>query len=333
MDCINVTPTEVRVQVTDYIKHDGYTQHLIPLYRALHQLRHELETKSIRFIFREAEPFKLVSFDNVIRHVADTYRLSKDRIIIDTIDHVPKLDLNTATVITTPSSSLDLARQLIKVDQCQLNDNAVLFGAFFGRFTTHRFLMAYFLETQIQNSIVAFHPSVQWAEFEFESVKKYFSKELEWLKNRQEKNANIEAGHKGAVSSFDCLPVYHEIFGLYHIEVVLETNIYECGWFTEKTAKCLAAGKPFILLGVQGQLAELQRLGFKTFAPWIDESYDQETNPEKRFDMICNEIQRLAKMHPTAQKSTLSEIQKIAEYNKENYSKLLDQYLNDNTTI
>ncbi len=333
MDCVNITPTEVKIQVTDYIKHDGYTQHLIPLYRTLHQLRHELENKSVRFIFREAEPFKLVSFDNVIRHVAETYQLSRDRIIIDTIDHTPRLTSDFATVVTTPSSSLDLARQLINVDQCRLNDDAVMFGAFFGRFTTHRFLMAHFLETQIQNSIVAFHPSVQWAEFEFESVKKYFVKELEWLTQRQEKNANLDSGHKGAVSSFDCLPAYHEIFGLYHIEVVLETNIYECGWFTEKTAKCLAAGKPFVLLGTQRQLKELQRLGFKTFAPYIDESYDNESNPELRFDMLCQEIHRLSSMHPTAQKTVLNEIKKIAEYNRNNYSKLLDQYLNDNTTL
>lgn len=333
MDCVHVTPTEVTVQVTDYIKHDGYTQHLIPLYRALHEIRDELTTKSLRFIFREAEPFKLVSFENVVKHCAQTYNLPKDRIIIDTIAHVPALDVEDATVITTPSSSLDLARQLIKVDQCKLNDDAVLFGAFFGRFTTHRFLMAYFLETQIQNSIVVFHPNIQWAEFEFESVKKYFVNELDWLRNRKEKHANLEAGHRGTVSSFDCLPIYHETFGLYHIEIVLETNIYECGWFTEKTAKCLAAGKPFILLGTQGQLAELQRMGFKTFSPWINESYDQEPNPEKRFDMIRSEISRLSTMHPTALKSTLADIAKIAQYNKENYSTLLDRYLHDNTTL
>ena len=333
MDCVHITPTEVTIQVTDYIKHDGYTQHLIPLYRALHEIRHELSTKSLRFIFREAEPFKLVSFDNVIRHCAETYNLSKDQIIIDTIAHTPSLSTANATVVTTPSSSLDLARQLIKVSQCKLNDDAQLFGAFFGRFTTHRFLMAYFLETQIQNSIVVFHPNIQWAEFELESVKKYFSKELDWLRNREEKNADLESGPGGTVSSFDCLSAYHEIFGLYHIEVVLETNIYECGWFTEKTAKCLAAGKPFMLLGTQGQLAELHRMGFQTFSPWIDESYDCEPNPEKRFDMIIAEISRLSKMHPTALKSTLSDIVAIAQYNKENYSTLLDRYLNDNTTI
>jgi hypothetical protein len=327
MDCVNITPTEVRIQVTDYIKHDGYTQHLIPLYRTLHQLRHELENKSVRFIFREAEPFKLVSFDNVIQHVSQTYKLSKDRIIIDTIDHIPRLSSDFATIVTTPSSSLDLARQLIKVDQCQLNNNPALFGAFFGRFTTHRFLMAYFLETQIQNSIVAFHPNVQWAEFEFESVKKYFVKELEWLKNRQEKNANLNSGHGGAVSSFDCLPVYHEIFGLYNIEVVLETNIYECGWFTEKTAKCLVAGKPFLLLGTSGQLDELRRLGFQTFSPWINESYDLESNPEKRFDMICNEIRRIAGLDEQQQQDMINEINARADYNKINYCRLIEDYV------
>jgi len=328
MDCINVTDNEVIVQVTDYIKHDGYTQHLGPLYRTLHSLRDQIKSRRIRFLFREAEPIIMVSFDNVIKNIAETYGLTKDRIILQTIDHVPLYQTDFATVEIKPSSSLDLARQLINVDLCKVNLQSPLFGAFFGRFTVHRFLMAYFLETKIKDqSVVAFHPSLEWAEYDFESVKKYYVRELEWLRNRQEVNANLESGFRGSISSFDSLPIYHELFDKYRIEVVIETNVYECGWFTEKTAKCLAAGKPFLLLGTQGQLAELHRLGFKTFDPWINENYDLESNPECRFDMIKEEIARLSALPVNELHIVLDNMDQIAEYNKKNYSLLLDRYL------
>ena len=41
---------------------------------------------------------------------------------------------------------------------------------------------------------------------------------------------------------------------------------------------------------------ELKKLGFKTFHPYIDESYDKEVNANKRFSMIETEIDKLCSM-------------------------------------
>ena len=327
MDCINVTDSEVVVQLTDYIKHDGYVHHLPELYRTLYQLRDVINTRTVRFISHETEPFRMVAFDRVLEHVATTMALTKDRLILDTYDHVPRFETPWATVNTRPSTSLKAVLHDVEVVKCVRNPNARLFGGFFGRFTPHRFLMAYFLETEMSHhSVVAFQPKLEWAEYEFESVKKWFVKELDWLRSRQETNATIEGGYNGRVDGFNCLPDYHNIFPLYHIEVVLETNVYECGWWTEKTAKCLVSGKPFILLGTSGQLVELKRLGFKTFDPWINESYDSETNPEKRFDMIKDEIRRIASLSSNDRQKMLDEINAVADYNRNNYAGLIEEY-------
>ena len=40
----------------------------------------------------------------------------------------------------------------------------------------------------------------------------------------------------------------------------------------------------------------LQDLGFKTFHPVIDESYDNEEDPQVRMAMIAKEIERFSKM-------------------------------------
>ena len=63
--------------------------------------------------------------------------------------------------------------------------------------------------------------------------------------------------------------------------------------FTEKTVKGLAAEIPFLLFGSHGALAALRELGFETFAPFIDESYDAVLDPVARFQAAYAEVRRL----------------------------------------
>ena len=49
--------------------------------------------------------------------------------------------------------------------------------------------------------------------------------------------------------------------------------------------------QPFIVFGDYLTLAELRKLGFKTFEPFIDESYDLERDPKKRILLL--ELQEL----------------------------------------
>lgn len=82
-----------------------------------------------------------------------------------------------------------------------------------------------------------------------------------------------------------------------YIHITSETNFFELGgYFSEKTWKPIGHLQPFIFMGPACGLHELKKLGFKTFYPFIDESYDLEMDPEKRFKMIINEINRLSKL-------------------------------------
>jgi hypothetical protein len=82
-----------------------------------------------------------------------------------------------------------------------------------------------------------------------------------------------------------------------YIHITSETNFFENGgYFSEKTWKPIGHLQPFIFLGPANGLKEIKKLGFKTFSPFIDESYDEERNNAKRFKMIINEIERLAKL-------------------------------------
>lgn len=63
--------------------------------------------------------------------------------------------------------------------------------------------------------------------------------------------------------------------------------------FSEKIWKPITNLQPFIYLDDIGALKKLQEYGFKTFHPFIDESYDNVIDTEERFVMIENEINKL----------------------------------------
>lgn len=84
-----------------------------------------------------------------------------------------------------------------------------------------------------------------------------------------------------------------------YFSVVSETYFFEdIGRFlSEKTFKPIAYHHPFIIVGVAKSLELLRNLGYKTFHPFINESYDLETNNATRMRMILDEIERLSNMN------------------------------------
>lgn len=324
---IEITDQEVIVFGSNFVKHDGYCQRTGPLIRALHNLRDEFVDKNLRVIFSDGEPFESAGFDFFLQKIANDLNLLSDRIILDMIDHHPRYVCDWATVTIRPSDFFRQAKTLVNVDQCKMSDNPKLFGAVYGRLTHSRMIMAYMLETEFpDDSFVIFQPGKDFVDFEFDPVANQFTPMLDWYANRQETNRDLRGSFNGLVSSHDCLPRYHEIFGKYHIELVIETNTQTQGWFTEKTAKCLVAGKPFIMYNTVGQLSRLREMGFQTFSDLLDESYDTITNDEQRFDAIQQEIRRLAKQDFLQRQELLTNLQKISNYNRDNYANIIKEY-------
>lgn len=63
-------------------------------------------------------------------------------------------------------------------------------------------------------------------------------------------------------------------------------------FISEKTFKPIAASHPFMVLGNKYSIKNLQKLGYKTFHPFIDESYD-ELDTWERLDAIIKETVRI----------------------------------------
>ena len=65
---------------------------------------------------------------------------------------------------------------------------------------------------------------------------------------------------------------------------------------TEKVFKPIVNLQPFVFIAYKGALQQLKDLGFKTFSPFIDESYDDIEDKGERFRQAYKEIDRLLSM-------------------------------------
>ncbi len=81
-----------------------------------------------------------------------------------------------------------------------------------------------------------------------------------------------------------------------------------CSYMTEKVIRPLALLKPFLVAGTPYTLSRLRSLGFRTFSPGIDESYDQIADPKTRMVALCRETERLAGLKPEALRALLREL-------------------------
>lgn len=86
-------------------------------------------------------------------------------------------------------------------------------------------------------------------------------------------------------------------------------------FLSEKVFKSIAMRHPFVLATAPNSLQYLKELGYKTFSPLIDESYDLEIDDGKRMIKIVNEVERLCNLEGEELKTFLKEAMRICAYN------------------
>lgn len=99
------------------------------------------------------------------------------------------------------------------------------------------------------------------------------------------------------------------------VSIVAETSYFEyehATFISEKTFKPLASMQPFIIVGTRGTLKYLRKLGYKTFHPYIDESYDDLPDTE-RFTAIVEAVKKIQAIENKAE--WYESIRDIVEHN------------------
>jgi hypothetical protein len=95
-------------------------------------------------------------------------------------------------------------------------------------------------------------------------------------------------------------------------------------FLSEKTFKPIACSHPFIILGSKGSLNNLRKMGYKTFSPYIDESYD-ELDDWDRMEAVTKEMQRLSSMNNDQRIEWFNSLAHVCKYN---YNVLSSNYKN-----
>jgi len=95
--------------------------------------------------------------------------------------------------------------------------------------------------------------------------------------------------------------------------------------FTEKSLKPLFHGMPFLVAGNRGTLAALRATGFQTFAPAIDESYDEIEDPAERLGACLAEFRRLVAQGPEAMERLFAALWPVCWHNMNHFAQGLQQ--------
>ena len=124
-----------------------------------------------------------------------------------------------------------------------------------------------------------------------------------------------------------------------YFSLVTETVFeYPHSFRTEKIWKPIAIGHPFIIAANTGYYRDLRNLGFKTFDPIIDESFDLIEDNQMRIDRIISVVNEVCRYNMT---SFLRECQEVCKYNQQHLVHMREQvrkkfpnrffqFLNDN---
>jgi hypothetical protein len=124
------------------------------------------------------------------------------------------------------------------------------------------------------------------------------------ITNRAEQTDSTNSYYSDSYFSVITETTYHTDFGYDGVP-----------FLSEKVFKAIAMKHPFILVTAPNTLQYLKKLGYKTFSPIIDESYDTELNDAARIIKISDEIQRLCNLSETELDSFLESARKICSYN------------------
>tara|TARA_R110002153_G_C13137773_1_gene480598 strand:+ start:195 stop:791 length:597 start_codon:yes stop_codon:yes gene_type:complete len=140
-----------------------------------------------------------------------------------------------------------------------------------------------------------------------------------------EKNNN--GGFINFTEAYELAPKYNQVF----CDVVCETvHNGKTFAFTEKIARCWMTKTPFLVFGPKNYLANLKRLGIKTFETFWNEQYDRHENVN-RISMIQQQINHIHSMDTTRLQEIYhsSEMQSILENNYKVFKELDREKIQD----
>jgi len=243
--------------------------------------------QSILIEAHDGENIQASGFLGLITGFSMIFQIPLDSIQIETHDTTIRLPFNARHLAL--GLFLGANKYIPKFERNFVDTKFV--GCVIGRFTPARLRLAYELDQAFPNDNYMIFQGRPWSDLN--PFKELYSKEMDWFTNKQFDYDIKTTSPVGAVGFDEAYRNYPNIWGRYLIEAVIETDPVSDYWFTEKTAKCLATGKPFVLINGFKSLEQLRSKGFLTYNDSIDESYDSEPTPTRRIHAVVKSLKEL----------------------------------------
>lgn len=324
---IAINDTEVKINGTCFLNHDYQFTRIPLLIDQVSHISRQIQISKLILYFPDALPIAFCNIDNLIDILITESRLTYNQVEVQT--SCPTYKNSRVNVIYLPSNSFGLVcPQLEDKPQYQLDTDAKLFGAIYGRYTLERFLMAYHIDTTYKDdSFVVFQPHSNVIRYEFTDFEEPYKKELEWIHNFANENRTVDPNHHNGIANWiKGMETYPQIWPKFKFEIIAETDCHNPYWFTDKTIKCLYTKKPFLAVAGRGMLSYLGELGFKTFHPYINEDYDEEPSLGYRLEMIKQELKRIHSLSPEQLNELLISLEPIMQYNQDIFYSIVNSY-------
>ena len=143
------------------------------------------------------------------------------------------------------------------------------------------------------------------------------------------KDLNIEPLTSGKHHTTDDFLVISKAMDAIDFNLVIEAyfsdNIIDWPLITEKIWRNIACKKPFVVIGQKDTLKWFNQLGYQSFHPMINETYDQTSSDYERFMRAFIEAKKVIELSSSEMKSLLNDCEPIFLHNQKNFeNRVLD---------
>jgi hypothetical protein len=280
------------------------------------------DQKRFLFLTEDGANIKLSGAAELIENIVDVFNLNEDTCALVCNEQINIPNVN---VIFQ-----DFVKYWVKTIYPIIKDIPIPNGPFtkkfavwFHRGTFYRFLLAKHLyDNYQQDSYISYQEHGILID---RKLDEYFSTEASWAKSHTP--IVYDQLFTNRVYTHDMIVgAKRKPYNNYFLEIVGEVDILSNNHLSEKTLKNLYIGKPFLLMGGVESLKKLRSYGFKTFSPWIDESYDTVSNIHQRLELIKREIDRIGTLSYQELNQLYKEMLPIFCHNRQQYINLVKKY-------
>lgn len=308
---ITVTPTEI-VVLGQFFVHKDYSITRKDI--LLDVLARQYTGQKIVVRLWDGENTDFSGFETFMKFVCDRVQIPYNKVTFES--HSPNIsDFNSTQLKLGIFISVN---QYLPTNFNRDLTQAKFVGTTLGRYNLSRLRLAYELDQAFPgDTFITFQPDVNFIKQQLDHFGSQYQHELEWIQTKTFDKDLTSTHHMGMIDWYDACRSYGNIWNRYQIEVVSETDSIDNFWFTEKTANCLATGKPFVLVSGQYSLHRLRNMGFQTFESVLDESYDIAPTPYAR---IIKLTQALDKLYTSPnRKELVQQLYELAQVNITRY--------------